>query len=161
MNLPIISPPAISPPVPAGADVPATVVPAGELTAAPAVPGINDLFSPASIVNLSEEAQLLSTASAVPSAAMTTVVTNPGIISAADPTVAAAIAAYHLGDGLFTSTVNNAEENPPEADIDIDPVPAIDASKLDLHDSARDDAANGIAWNWMRIHPVQRKFTKR
>jgi hypothetical protein len=85
----------------------------------------------------------------------------PPDISSADPAVAAAIAAYQLGEGFSTAPLNHTDEIPPESDIDVAAVSAVEASMLDLHDGARDDAANGIAWNWMRVNPVQQKFTKR
>lgn len=78
-----------------------------------------------------------------------------------DPAVAAAIAAYRLGDGLLSEKEALPEEIPLESDIDITPTSALHGSKLDLHDSARDDALNGSAWNWMWVNPVQRRFTRR
>lgn len=75
-----------------------------------------------------------------------------------DPAVAAAIAAYRLGDGLLSEKEVRPEEISLESDIDITPTSALHGSKLDLHDSARDDALNGSAW-W--VNPVQRRFTRR
>jgi hypothetical protein len=290
----VISPPVISPPVvPLGVDVPAAVNPLGELGQAATASGINDIVSPASIVNLSSQAQLLSastataaaaldsmlasqdniaqltaasralleqdinaaqhtalttteavqintalqsaladaalsdavaasatlapltntpstdgtaataaraaqtpaalavaaelpnvalnvaapaslaalptvaagnaasaTPSAIAGAAPLTPVANP-VVSAADPAVAAAIAAYHVGDGIFAGHENIVEENPPDTDIDVMPVPAVEATQVDLHDGARDDATHGVAWNWMRVNPVPSRFTRR
>jgi len=85
---------------------------------------------------------------------------NPAIPNT-DPAVAAAIAAYRLGDGLFTERDPRAEQIPQEEELDIVPVPAIQGAKIDLHDSARDDALHGTVWNWVRVHPVQGKLTRR
>jgi hypothetical protein len=93
-------------------------------------------------------------------AELSTIATNAHI-SPADPTVAAAIAAYRLGDGLIAAAPNKPDETPPEAETNILPVPKIKASTLDLHDSERDDAANGVAWNWARVNPVHKKLIRR
>ncbi|HSY29691.1 MAG TPA: hypothetical protein VK832_19425, partial [Burkholderiaceae bacterium] len=91
--------------------------------------------------------------------AVTQSIANPNL-PITDPSVAAAIAAYHVGDGLFSEKEVRAEEAPLENDIEVPPTPKIQGSKLDLHDSARDDALHGI-WHWLRVNPVQRKFTRR
>jgi len=85
---------------------------------------------------------------------------NPAVPNT-DPAVAAAIAAYRLGDGLFTERDARAEQVAQEEELDIVPVPAIQGSKVDLHDSARDDALHGSVWNWIRVHPVRRNLTRR
>jgi len=87
--------------------------------------------------------------------AVTQSIENPNL-----PITAAAIAAYHVGDGLFSEKEVRAEEAPLENDIEVPPTPKIQGSKLDLHDSARDDALHGI-WHWLRVNPIQRKFTRR
>jgi len=91
--------------------------------------------------------------------AVTQSIENPNL-PITDPSVAAAIAAYHVGDGLFSEKEVRAEEAPLENDIEVPPTPKIQGSKLDLHDSARDDALHGI-WHWLRVNPIQRKFTRR
>ena len=100
------------------------------------------------------------TAPALAAAAVAAQELNPAVPNT-DPAVAAAIAAYRLGDGLFTERDARAEQVAQEEELDIVPVPAIQGSKVDLHDSARDDVLHGSAWNWVRVHPVQSKFTQR
>ena len=105
------------------------------------------------------------TANAVAAESTPTTAIAPQVAAATapitDPAVAAAIAAYRVGDGLLSEKEVRPEEIPLESDIDITPTSALRGSKLDLHDSARDDALNGSAWNWMRVNPVQRRFTRR
>lgn len=189
---PVILPPVILPVVVSpGVDAPPASDPKSESAGTPPAAGIADPIGPASIVNLSSQAQLLSDAVAnefpaaipgapippsppafppavavtetnpVASTALLTSLTNAPVISTSDPAVAAAIAAYHLGDGLLIGNSSNVEKNPPETSIDVTRIPAVEATSLNLHDSARDDPVNGITWNWMRVNPVHRKFTRR
>lgn len=85
---------------------------------------------------------------------------NPDI-PITDPSIAAAIAAYHVGDNMFTEEQTLAEEAAPETDIDVAPTLEIEGTKVDLHDSPRDDALTGATWNWLRINPIIRRLAKR
>lgn len=166
----IISPPAVS-----AVDATLGVATGGDTPIGIAATNVANVDSQASIVELSAQAITLSaTAATAVSTAPAVVETAPSVavsivaaqavnpaVPNTDPAVAAAIAAYRLGDGLFTERDSRAEQISQEEELDIVPVPAIQGSKIDLHDSARDDALHGSVWNWIRVHPVQRKFTQR
>jgi hypothetical protein len=93
-------------------------------------------------------------------AALAALIPNPAI-PVTDPAVAAAIAAYRLGDGLLAENEEPTGKTPVEEDIGVVATPRIQGTKIDLHDSARDDVLNGPVWNWLRVNPIQGKFTKR
>ncbi|MDR3481648.1 MAG: hypothetical protein P4L91_13165 [Burkholderiaceae bacterium] len=116
--------------------------------------------TPTAAPAISAPPAVAATAPTLAAAAVAAQELNPAVPNT-DPAVAAAIAAYRLGDGLFTERDARAEQVAQEEELDIVPVPAIQGSKVDLHDSARDDALHGSAWNWVRVHPVQSKFNRR
>ncbi|HXA46735.1 MAG TPA: hypothetical protein VNW52_03820 [Burkholderiaceae bacterium] len=156
-------------------------------------PNIAELASPATVVELSATAQLLSTVEAPPTLATTanpTINTGPTIAPALDqstaaadsqnaalaiaavatanpatpiidPAVAAAIAAYRVGNGLFSEKETLADVIQQETELEVVPTARLEGTTLDLHDGARDDVLNGSTWNWVPVQAVLRRFTRR
>lgn len=139
-------------------------IPTPNVAAAPTVvPAAAPTAPPAAAIPAGAPPVLATPAGVVPNAALAALaalIPNPAI-PVTDPAVAAAIAAYRLGDGLLAEKEAPAEETPAEADIGVAATPRTQGSKVDLHDSARDDVLHGPVWNWLRINPIQRKFTGR
>jgi hypothetical protein len=103
----------------------------------------------AEAVTIAEESTLAEQALIATVAVETTPIT--------DPSIAAAIAAYRVNDTILSEGDPLEEQAPPEAELDIEATTEIQESKVDLHDSARDEPIHGAAWNWQRINPIQRK----
>lgn len=159
----IIPPPASAAPA---VDVTIGIAAAGSAPADLAPPAIADVANPASVVQLSAQAQILSTAATVaaqPDVALPGVavpVANPAM-PITDPAVAAAIAAYRVSEGIFSENEPVTEEVPPENELDVTATRRLQGTVVDLHDSVRDDALHGSVWTWRRVNPVHRNFTKR
>jgi hypothetical protein len=129
------------------------------LTAATATPPTttNSTLT-ANAINLTSD----TAANATPPVLSTVAAANENPLAATlNPAVAAAIAAYRVGDGLLSEKETLTEEAPPEGDLDVAPAARIEGVELNPDDEARDNALHSSNWSWTRVYPIRKRFTWR